>query len=303
MIDDEGNEILCSLPGKFKKQFHLKQDKQYILDIAAVGDRIRFSRNQDGSGVVNKILARKNYFSRKAIKLKGTAGRGERLEQIIASNLDNVVVIASVSNPKFNNRLVDRILVGAESSKTDVIIVINKTDLLDPSEYLDWVELYSEIGYNVKLTSVSQNDGLYELKDILSKKTNLFCGQSGVGKSSLLNSLYPNLNLKIGDVSASTQKGKHTTVSAILKDVGNSTVVIDTPGIREFAPYGIIKQDLAHYFKEFETFINNCKFNTCTHFHEPGCAVVEAVEEYEIDIQRYQSYLNLLETIDDDVLY
>ncbi len=192
---------------------------------------------------------------------------------------------------------------GAESSKTDVIIVINKTDLLDLVEYLEWVELYSEIGYNVKLTSVTQNEGLYELKEILSKKTNLFCGQSGVGKSSLLNSLYPNLNLKIGDVSASTQKGKHTTVSAILNDVGDNTAVIDTPGIREFAPYGIIKQDLAHYFKEFETFINDCKFNTCTHFHEPGCAVVEAVEEGEIDIQRYHSYLNLLETIDDDVLY
>ena len=260
-------------------------------------------KNQDGSGVINKILDRKNYFSRKAIKLKGTSGRGKRLEQIIAANIDNVVVITSVSNPKFNNRLLDRILVGAESSKTDVIIVMNKTDLEDSAEYLEWVELYSEIGYNIQLTSVKKNEGLYDLKEILSNKTNLFCGQSGVGKSSLLNSLYPNLNLKIGDVSAATQKGKHTTVSAILNYVGGNTVVIDTPGIREFAPYGIIKHDLAHYFKEFETFINDCKFNTCTHFHEPGCAVVESVEEGKIDIQRYQSYLNLLETIDDDVFY
>ena len=141
------------------------------------------------------------------------------------------------------------------------------------------------------------------MKNSLKGKINLFCGTSGVGKSSILNSLYPNLDLKVGDISSSSGKGKHTTVSAVLQHIDDETVVIDTPGIREFAPYGIEKQDLAHYFIEFLPYINNCKFNTCTHFHEPGCAVVQAVEEEEVDIQRYYSYLNLLETIEDDVIY
>ena len=303
MIDDQGDEIICSLPGRFKKQFHLKQDKQYVLDIAAIGDRIKFTMNQDGTGVINKIMERKNHFSRKAIKLRGTAGRGERLEQIFAANVDNIVIITSISNPKFNNRLLDRILVAAESSKINASIVINKVDLESSEQIEEWSELYSDIGYQVHLTSVTNNEGLFELKKSFEGEINLFCGASGVGKSSILNSLYPKLDLKVGDISSSSLRGKHTTVSAILQHIDNETVVIDTPGIREFAPYGIEKQDLAHYFIEFLPYVNNCKFNTCTHFHEPGCAVVEAVEEEEIDVQRYYSYLNLLETIEDDVIY
>lgn len=213
------------------------------------------------------------------------------------------MIITSVSNPKFNNRLLDRILVAAESSKINPIIVINKIDLEDSEFYEEWYELYNEIGYQVFLTSVTGNIGLFELKDRLMGNVNLFCGQSGVGKSSILNGLYPKLNLKVGDVSAVTQKGRHTTVSAVLKHVDNETVVIDTPGIREFAPYGIEKHDLAHYFIEFLPYINECKFNTCTHYHEPGCAVVEAVDNGEIDVQRYYSYLNLLETIEDETVY
>jgi len=303
VTDEHGNELICKLPGRFKKQYHLKQDKQYILDIATIGDRIKFIRNQDGSGVITKILERKNYFSRKAIKLRGTAGRGERLEQIFAANIDNVVIITSVNNPKFNNRLLDRILVAAESSKINPIIVINKIDLQDPEIYEEWYELYHDIGYQVFLTSVTGNIGLFELKDRLTENVNLFCGQSGVGKSSILNGLYPKLNLKVGEVNTVTQKGRHTTVSAVLKHVDDETAVIDTPGIREFAPYGIEKNDLAHYFIEFLPYMNECRFNTCTHYHEPGCAVAEAVDNGEIDVQRYYSYLNMLETIEEDAVY
>lgn len=303
MIDEHGNELICKLPGRFKKLYHLKQDKQYILDIATIGDRIKFIRNQDGSGVITKVLERKNYFSRKAIKLRGTAGRGERLEQIFAANIDNVVIITSVSNPKFNNRLLDRILVAAESSQINPVIVINKIDLQSSEIYEEWYELYHDIGYQVFLTSVTGNTGLFELKDRLMGNVNLFCGQSGVGKSSILNSLYPKLNLKVGEVNTVTQKGRHTTVSAVLKHVDDETVVIDTPGIREFAPYGIEQNDLAHYFLEFLPYMNECRFNTCTHYHEPGCAVVEAVDNGEIDVQRYYSYLNLLETIEEDAVY
>lgn len=153
------------------------------------------------------------------------------------------------------------------------------------------------------MTSVLKSEGINPLRKNLIGRTNLFCGQSGVGKSSLLNLLYPHLKLKIGEISDSTQKGTHTTVTALLQEVGDNTTVIDTPGIREFESYGIKKEDLGHYYVEFLLFINECKFNTCTHFHEPGCAVVSALDNGEISEERYNSYLNLLETIEDDMIF
>ncbi len=235
--------------------------------------------------------------------LKGTAGKGERLEQIFAANLDNVVIVSSAKKPKFNNRLLDRIIVGAESSNINPIIIINKNDIGSEEEIKYWEEIYSDCGYSVMITSVVKNYGLYELKEKLQNSISLFCGQSGVGKSSLLNALYPQLNFKVGEISEILNKGKHTTVASILQEVDENTVIIDSPGIREFAPYGIKKEDLSHYFTDFIPYINMCKFNTCTHFHEPDCAVVNAVEEGAISPERYYSYLNILETIEDKPKY
>ncbi len=133
----------------------------------------------------------------------------------------------------------------------------------------------------------------------MKNSTNLFCGQSGVGKSSLLNSLYPQLDFRVGEVSETSNKGKHTTVASVLQQVDNKTVIIDSPGIREFAPFGIKREDLSHYFLDIYPYINNCKFNTCTHLHEPGCAVIRAVENELISVERYYSYLNILENIED----
>jgi len=244
-------------------------------------------------------MDRENFFSRKAPFLKGTAGKGERLEQIFAANIDNVVIVASANNPVFNNRLIDRITVAAESSHVDVIIVINKCDIGTAEEIEDWKEIYTACGYDVFVTSVKENIGLYQLSEALKNSTNLFCGMSGVGKSSLLNSLFPQLEFKVGEVSELLHKGKHTTVSAVLQKVDENTIIIDSPGIREFAPYGITNEDLSHYFIEFKPYMNNCKFNTCTHQHEPGCAVIEAVDNELISVERYYSYLNILENIED----
>ncbi|MCX6171000.1 MAG: ribosome small subunit-dependent GTPase A [Ignavibacteriales bacterium] len=301
LYNKECNEIRCSLRGKFQKEYELKKDKLFAMDIATVGDHVEYELNQDGTGVINKILPRKNYISRKAPRIKGAGNRGERLEQIVGSNIDNLIIVSSSKSPNFNNRLIDRLIVAGESSNLNIIIVINKIDLDLSDNYQEWKNLYLKIGYQIFETSVVANKGIEALKNSMNGKINLIWGQSGVGKSSLLNAMYPSLKLKIGKVSESTSKGKHTTVTSLLKKVDEQTFVVDTPGMREIDPYGIRKEDLGHYFKEFSIYSDNCRFNTCTHYHEPECAVVTAVENELINYDRYRSYLNILETIEDDM--
>lgn len=199
--------------------------------------------------------------------------------------------------------MVDRIIVAGESTHIKVNIVINKIDLDEDDNAGAWMEFYEELGYNVYLTNAINGDGLDILKEDLKGAVSLFWGPSGVGKSSLLNTLYPGLNYKIGDISEYSQKGQHTTVTSIMKKMDNNTFVVDTPGIREIDPFGIQEQDLGHYFVEFTDYIHNCKFNTCRHKHEPGCAVIEAVENEEIALERYESYLNILNTVEDDMIF
>lgn len=301
LLDNNGNQIRCSLRGKLKKEFGFKADKLYKLDIAAVGDLVNYELNNDGSGVINSILPRKNYLSRKVPKLKGAGTRGERLEQIIATNIDNLIIITSRKLPEFNNRMLDRLIVTGESSHINVKIVINKSDLSGENGINDWIDLYTGIGYELFQTSAKEKTGIDKLNDALNGSVNLFWGPSGVGKSSLLNLLYPQLDLRTGEISNSTFKGKHTTVTSLLKKVDAETFIIDTPGIREIDPYGIRKEDLGHFFIDFLQFINECKFNTCTHHHEPGCAVIAAVSNGMIHPERYNSYLNILETIEEDM--
>jgi ribosome biogenesis GTPase / thiamine phosphate phosphatase len=295
--------IRCSLKGKFKKEFNLKKDKLYQTNIAVVGDFINFDFNEDGTGVINFIEKRKNYLSRKAPKIKGASYRGERLEQIIAANIDNLFIISSVSEPSFNNKVVDRFIVAGESSHIPVIIIINKVDL-DKNNTIDsWVKLYADIGFNVIKTSALTNEGIDSVKEFLLNKKSLFWGQSGVGKSSLFNKIFPKLNLNVGEISSYTDKGKHTTVTTKMIKLEKNTFIIDTPGIREIAPYGIKKEDLGHYFLDFGDYIYGCRFNTCTHHHEPGCNVIEAVKNNKISEQRYESYLRILDTIEEDIIF
>ncbi len=266
-----------------------------------MGDKVLFDMNEDGSGVIYQILPRENYLSRKAIKTRGASYRGERLEQIIASNLDNIFVVTSALEPDFNNKTLDRFLVTAESSRIKTNIIINKTDLVEDKSITDWATLYRRIGYEVYPTSIYHHKSFHKLhKDLIGKK-NLFWGQSGVGKSSLLNVIYPELKLKVGEISSYTSKGTHTTVTSMMLYVGEGTYIIDTPGVREIEPFGIRKEFLGHYFREFEPFINNCRFNTCTHHHEPGCAIINAVENGRISEERYESYLRILDSVEEDI--
>jgi ribosome biogenesis GTPase / thiamine phosphate phosphatase len=295
--------IRCGLKGKYKKDFHLKKDKLYHTDIAIVGDEVLFEINKDGTGIIHTINPRRNYLSRKAPKIRGASYRGERLEQIVAANIDNFFIITSVAEPPFNNKVADRFIVAGESSYLNIIIIFNKIDL-DKNNLVDeWVNLYKNIGYKTLTTSIIINDSLADLKRLCIGKRNLFWGQSGVGKSSLLNQIFPHLNLGTSAVSSSTDKGLHTTVTSVLIKVEDDTFVVDTPGIREIDPFGIRKEDLGHYFIEFGKFASDCRFNTCTHNHEPGCKVTEAVEQNQISHERYESYLRILETIEEDIIF
>jgi ribosome biogenesis GTPase len=281
----------------------MKKDKLYLIDIAAVGDYVDYDLNDDGTGSIYSIENRDNYISRKAPKIKGSSYRGERLEQIIASNIDNFFIITSIFSPEFNNRVIDRFLVVGESAKLNCFIVINKEDLDQENLLSNWEELYSIIGYKVIRTSAKTGIGVDKLKDLFKGKKNILWGQSGVGKSSLLNKIYPGLNLKTKLISTFNEKGTHSTVTSTMFKVDQTTFVIDTPGIREIDPYGIRQEDLGHYFRDFIPYIKYCRFNSCTHNHEPDCAVIRAVEEEEIFPERYDSYLKLLETVEQDIIF
>jgi ribosome biogenesis GTPase len=281
----------------------MKKDKLYLIDIAAVGDYVDYDLNEDGTGSIYSIEKRDNYISRKAPKIKGSSYRGERLEQIVASNIDNFFIITSIFAPEFNNKVIDRFLVIGESAKLNCFIVINKEDLDQENLLSEWEKIYSIIGYKVIRTSAKTHIGMDKLKELFNGKKNILWGQSGVGKSSILNKIYPGLNLKTKLISTFNEKGTHSTVTSTMFKVDKNTFVIDTPGIREIEPYGIRKEDLGHYFREFLPYIKSCKFNTCTHFHEPECAVIRAVEEEEIFPERYDSYLKLLDTIEQDIIF
>jgi ribosome biogenesis GTPase len=266
-----------------------------------VGDSVEFELNKDATGVITKINVRKNHLSRKLPKVRGASYRGERLEQVVAANIDKVIIVTSVHFPDFNNRVLDRFLIAAESSHLGVIIILNKIDLDENSIAVGWKKLYERIGYKFILTSCETDEGIKLLKKEILGTKNLFWGHSGVGKSTLLNQMYPILKFRTGEVSQFSSKGTHTTVTTVMKKVDTDTFIIDTPGLREVDPYGIRNSDLGHYFIEFGNHINKCKFSTCTHHHEPGCAVIDAVENNLISMERYDSYLRMLDTIEDDI--
>jgi ribosome biogenesis GTPase len=300
---EKGEYVRCSLRGKFKNDLKLKKDKLLLTDIAVVGDRVDIQLNEGGGGVIENVAERKSFLSRKAPKIKGAGLKGERLEQVIASNLDALYIIVSADQPAFNNKTLDRFLIVGESAGLKTRIVLNKTDLILVDEFDEIISLYESIGYEVFLCSTKTGKGINALRSSCTGKTSLFWGPSGVGKSSILTAMYPALELETGTISAFHNKGKHTTVTVWMHRIGEETFIIDTPGVREIEPYGIKKEDVGHYFPEFVPFINECKYNTCTHNHEPGCAVLKAVEEEIISPDRYDSYLRILATTEDEISY
>lgn len=300
VLIDDNREIRCSLRGKLKLEAEWKKEKLLYTDLVVVGDIVEFELNEDGTGIIEKIPERRNYLSRKAPFIKGVSEKGKRFEQIIAANIDYTFCVVSIDQPKFNNRVLDRMLVTAESCETTPIIIINKYDLMKKKKIDYWYELYKTLGYKVIRASVVTGQGMDKIKEIIQGKTSVFIGHSGVGKSSILNQLDPRINQKVGEVSDAWNKGRHTTVTARLFKLNDNTLVIDTPGVREIEPYGLTREDITHYFKEISLVSTKCKFNTCTHTHEPDCAVKKYVDKEIIPYERYESYLRLVETLDDE---
>lgn len=257
----------------------------------AVGDVVEYDRNEGDLATIRNILPRKNHIIRKSTNLS-------RQSHVIASNLDMVFLIVTVEQPEVKLPFVDRFLVTCEAYNVPATIILNKMDLYS-EQGLQMVEAFKEIyghaGYRVIESSAATGLGIEEIRECCKDKVVLFSGQSGVGKSSLISALDPDLNLRVGEISAYHQQGKHTTTFYEMHPISTGGFVIDTPGIRGFGLVDVSQLELSGYFPEMLRVEDNCRFAPCTHTHEPGCAVKEAVENGEISVERYESYLGMLD--------
>lgn len=277
----------------------LKIDGITSTNPIAVGDEVEIDIESESANtaMITEILPRRNYINRQSPAHK-------KQHHIVAANLDQSLLFATLKDPKTSQGFIDRFLVTCEAYHVPAIVVFNKADLYKTKEqekYAALKEMYDDIGYRTILMSVKTNEGVQEVKDALQGKTTLLSGHSGVGKSSFINTIFPELQLKTQDVSGWSGKGLHTTTFAEMFDLPLATggKVIDTPGMREFGLVDITRQELSHYYPEMARLITECQFNNCLHINEPGCAVKEAVAEGNINEDRYVSYYNILESIDE----
>jgi ribosome biogenesis GTPase len=272
----------------------MKPDLQILkhTNPVTVGDKVNFEMEPNSeNGVIFSIENRKNYIIRKASNLS-------KQTHIIASNIDQAILMVTIAFPTTSLGFIDRFLATAEAYHIPTTIIFNKVDLCtDGLEDVlnDTIHLYhNQVGYNYIKTSVNARIGLDEVKALLKDKTTLVAGHSGVGKSSLLNGIEPNLNLKTGEISKSSFNGQHTTTFAQMHPLSFGGFIIDTPGIREFGVVDLNNAELSHYFKEMKPYIGKCRFNNCKHMNEPQCSVLEAIEQGIIPAERYQSYLSIM---------
>lgn len=279
-VKTDAGEYICRLRGR------LKQDDTEG-DIVAVGDHVTITANKDGTGTIEKVHERKSFFSRVRSGIK------REFRQIILANPDQIVVVFACAHPEPHLRMLDRFLVIAEKQRIGALIVANKIDLVTKEEARNIFGLYETLGYPVLYTSAHTGEGVGALREHLQGKISAFAGPSGVGKSSLLNVVQPDLGLHVKAVSEATSKGMHTTHVRELFPLDVGGYVADTPGIRSLALWDTEPEELDAYFVEMRDLVSECKFSDCTHTHEPGCAVREAVSEGEISTQRYNSYLRL----------
>lgn len=256
----------------------------------AVGDRIVFTPTEEGEGVIEEVCPRRTKLSRRS-------PRDPRIEHVIVANVDQLLIVASVHKPPLTPGIIDRYVIAGEAGGIEPVVCINKIDLArDESEYLGAANTYREMDYAVLLTSATQRTGLEALKDVLRDKSTVLAGHSGVGKSALINAIQPGLRLRTGPV---RQKGRHTTTSVSLLTLDIGGYVVDTPGIREFTLWDIEKRDVAQFFPHIWELSADCRMPDCVHMHEPGCAVKEAVEAGDLPADRYDSYVRIVETTEE----
>lgn len=286
---EDGQAFSARLVGK------LKIDGITSTNPIAVGDWVEIDNEvEENNIVISKIHERRNYINR-------ISPHNKNMHHIVAANLDQSLLFATLKDPKTSLGFIDRFLVISEAYHVPAIIVFNKADLFRKKEQEKFElikEIYEPIGYTVCLMSIEKKEGVKEVEALLKDKTTLLSGHSGVGKSSFINYLFPELQLKTLEVSEWSGKGMHSTTFAEMFDLPFGGKIIDTPGIREMGLVDISKQELSHYFPEMRALIQQCQFNNCTHLHEPGCAVKDALNEGKIYEERYLSYLNMRDTIE-----
>ena len=281
---DDGLTADCKIKGNFRLRGIRSTNP------IAVGDRVEVK-----DGFIIEIEDRRNYIIRKSINLS-------KQSHILAANVDQALLVVTVSKPETSTTFIDRFLASAEAYRVPVILIFNKTDLLSDDElrYQQMmIQLYETIGYECRAISAERGDGIEELRPLLEGKITLLSGNSGVGKSTIINRLVPTANQRVADISDAHQTGMHTTTFSEMISLENGWL-IDTPGIKGFGTFDMEREELTSYFKEIFEFSKQCRFSDCTHTHEPGCAVLKAVEEHYIAQSRYQSYLSMLDDKDEN---
>lgn len=281
----DGETVRCTLPGKWR----LRRREQSRL--IAVGDVATIAVKASGDAVVESVAERHG-----GVLCRKAAG-DRNVQQVVAANVDQLIVVASIEQPALSRRLLDRLIVSGEHGELDVVVCINKADLVDAARIEPVLEVYRRLGYGALATSAQCGDGIGTLQQMLKGQTSVLAGASGVGKSSLLMAVQPGLKLRVAEVSESSRKGRHTTAAVSLLPLEIGGYVVDTPGIREFALFDIERDELKHYFPEMAERFGRCKFADCSHRQEPACAVLAAVEAGEIDRERYESYRRIYDTL------
>lgn len=282
---DDGQFIECKIKGNFR----LKGIRS--TNPVAVGDRVQIILNQEGTAFISEIEDRKNYIVRRSSNLS-------KQSHILAANLDQCMLVVTVNYPETSTIFIDRFLASAEAYRVPVKLIFNKVDVYTEDElhYLDsLIHLYTNIGYPCFKISAKKGEGINTIKEELKGQITLFSGHSGVGKSTLINAILPEQEVKTAEISTYHNKGMHTTTFSEMFAVEGGGYIIDTPGIKGFGTFDMEEEEIGHYFPEIFKFSADCKYNNCTHRHEPGCAVRQAVEQHYISESRYTSYLNMLE--------
>ena len=287
VVTDTG-EYTCQIRGRLKKG-------RKMGDIVAIGDKVQISIQDGKTGMIEDVEPRQSLIYRMA-----PTARGE-YQQIIIANLDQAVFVFSTAQPPPKLRMLDRFLVIAEKEGIEALIVANKIDLTGKAEARKIFNHYKDLGYPVFYTSVIKNQGINNLKKHLIGKTSLFAGPSGAGKTSILNLIQPGLGLEVKEVSEATKKGKHTTVSRKLVPLSDGGYVADTPGLKALDLWDITPEEVDGYFREISEYLIDCQFSDCTHTHEPGCAVINAIKNKKIHPERYRSYLRMREVEEDKI--